>query len=134
MSERFATTGEMAGSREAACAVGGVAVANCVECPASLSCPILQLKQRSEEVVLPVKEQQRVDNWYDNDGGGTSVIKQPVAPVVTPNIPPRTKDKEYAAAKQAEIEKAARARMNQSATIHKGGPTNHRLSEPILSC
>lgn len=122
MGERLILTGETIRSREVACAVGGAAVATCVECPAAFNCPILQLRQRSQEVVMP-PDKQLISNRYDNDGGGmTEAAKQMILPMFEPDSALKAKENEQAAARQAAIEKAVRTRMNQSASIPQKKP------------
>lgn len=72
MSERFVATIETAEERKAACAaMGSRAVGNCIGCPAAVSCPILQLKQLSQEMVTasPKDTESSIGGDIYNDGG-----------------------------------------------------------------
>ena len=123
MGERITATIETAEERQAACvAMGSRAVGNCVECPAAVSCPILQLKQLSSEMVTAspdVGEAAGRDSSYA-DGGYDAVpsLRRPTAP--TPNLPPAPK--EVARTKQAATERAMRERLRQTSTIPQQHP------------
>lgn len=115
--------GETARDREAVCMVGGAAVGNCVECPVVLSCPILQLKQRSEEVAPTTTELPADDGQYNSDGGGvTDITKQPTLPAAASNIVPKVQERGRATVRQLAVEKAAQARMNQHTTVPQKKP------------
>ncbi len=91
MAERLTSTMEMAGERTAACmAMGSVAVENCVDCPAAMSCPILQLKQRSETMVTAspggVASKGKEISYID---GGSSNTQSALPIIELPDIPRR---------------------------------------------
>ena len=78
MSERMAAKIETVADRTAACAsLGSRAVGNCIECPAAIGCPILQLKQRSQEMVTatvtPDSQSADVSSVYGGGGDFTAL-------------------------------------------------------------
>lgn len=82
---------ETARERTVACMVmGSVAVENCIDCSAAMSCPILQLKQRGETMVTasPSGVASKSEEISYIDGGASNT--QPALPTIElPDIPRR---------------------------------------------
>lgn len=124
MSERFAVTAETAEERRAACVtMGSRAVGNCVECPAAVSCPILQLKQLSKEMVTasPEDTEPSSNAVVYGDGGSSDGMLQPKNTTVTVphDMPPQphVRKQELAAKRRAATEKAMRKRLYQQSNV-----------------
>ena len=128
MSERLASKVETAADRTAACAsLGSRAVGNCVECPAAIGCPILQLKQRSQEMVTATAapNSQSADISAYGGGGDFTTLPQfataPVAPKPTKLDIVRQREAAAAAKKQKATEQAMRERLRQAPKVSQPG-------------
>jgi len=140
MSERLAATPETAEERRADCvAMGSRAVSNCVECPAAVSCPILQLKQLSEEMVTasPTDTEPSSSTVAYGDGGGDGGSQLKYNPVtVSRDMPPQphVREQELAKKKREAVEKAMRERLYQQSNVpqQSGQAVQHRTFLELL--
>lgn len=142
MSERLATTAEAIEGRRADCAaMGSRAVGNCVECPAAVSCPILQLKQLSENMVTasPEDTEPSGDTATYSDGGDSDGMSQSKNKAVTipHNLPPRPhmREQELTVKKREATEKAMRERLHRQSNVPQrqlGQDVRHRTFLELL--
>lgn len=129
MSERMAAKIETVADRTAACAsLGSRAVGNCIECPAAIGCPILQLKQRSQEMVTatvtPDSQSADVSSVYGGGGDFTALPQFatiPTAPKPTKLDIVRQREAAAAAKKQKATEQAMQERLRQAPKVPQPG-------------
>jgi len=136
MSERLAATPETAEERRADCvAMGSRAVSNCVECPAAVSCPILQLKQLSEEMVTasPTDTEPSSSTVAYGDGGGDGGSQLKYNPVtVSRDMPPQPHVREQELAKK-KSRKLCVSGFISNLTFHNNLVRLYNI-EPFSSC